>query len=89
MILVSVLWSQTIPRSLPSRTNYLEYIAEVLGEYGGGEALLHLVVDGNALLHAGALQQVHDRGKRLSENKMNNPLLADETEKKHSYKKVS
>ena len=60
---------------LPSRTNYLEYIAEVLGEYGGGEALLHLVVDGNALLHAGALQQVHDRGKCLPESKMVNLYL--------------
>ena len=45
---------------------HLEDVGEVPGEEGGGEALLHLVVDGYGLLQVLALHHVHNRGKRLS-----------------------
>ena len=46
---------------------HLEDVADVLGEDGRAEPLLHLVVPPNALVEAGALQDVHDRGKRFPE----------------------
>ena len=46
---------------------HLEDVADVLGEDGRAEPLLHLVVPPNALVEAGALQDVHDRGKCFPE----------------------
>ena len=50
----------------PPPHRHLEDVGEVPGEEGGGEALLHLVVDGYGLLQVLALHHVHNRGKRLS-----------------------
>ena len=44
---------------------HLEDVADVLGEDGRAEPLLHLVVPPDALVEAGALQDVHDWGKRF------------------------
>ena len=46
---------------------HLEDVADVLGEDGRAEPLLHLIVPPDALVEAGALQDVHDRGKRFPE----------------------
>lgn len=47
---------------------YLEEMLDILGEERGGQSLLDLVVPSDCLFHAGALQDVDDRGEGLPRN---------------------